>query len=154
VGGWWPLWWSGHWPGAAIRLPAQSGVRRPRAPASAVPALSCAQLRHASVGSTTISYNGYHDSIPLGDGHWSGEDGATVTLQSPCGIGDLNGDGAKDAVGVVALTTGGTGNFYTLVVWRNAGGEPVCAAVTDLGDRCRSHCCVDPCAMLIYERIL
>jgi hypothetical protein len=101
----------------------------------AVPALTCAQLRNAQVGSTTISYNGYHDSIPLGDGRWAGEDGATVLLQSPCGIGDLNGDGAKDAVGVVALSTGGTGNFYTLVVWRNAGGQPVCAAVADLGDR-------------------
>ncbi len=100
-----------------------------------VPALTCAQLRNAQVGSTTISYNGYHDSIPLGDGRWSGEDGATVLLRSPCGIGDLNGDGAKDAVGVVELSTGGTGHFHTLVVWRNAGGSPVCAAIADLGDR-------------------
>jgi hypothetical protein len=105
------------------------------APPPAGPALTCAQLKHAYVGSTTISYNGYHDSIPLGDGRWSGEDGATVTLQKPCGIGDLTGDGAKDAVGVVSLTTGGTGNFYTLVVWRNSAGEPECAAVADLGDR-------------------
>jgi hypothetical protein len=99
------------------------------------PDLTCAQLRNAKVGSTTISYNGYHDSIPLADGRWSGEDGATVLMESPCGIGDLNGDGAKDAVGAVALSTGGTGTFHTLVVWRNAGGQPVCAAVADLGDR-------------------
>src|SRR5205814_4649441 len=89
----------------------------------------------AYVGSTTISYNGYHDSIPLGGGVWSGEDGWTVTLQKPCGIGDLNGDGAKDAVGVVARTSGGTGDFYTLVVWRDANGQPECAAVTEIGDR-------------------
>jgi hypothetical protein len=104
-------------------------------PAPVVKALTCDQLRHASVGSQTVSYNGYHDSIPLGDGVWSGEDGATVTFQPQCGIGDLNGDGARDAVGVVALTTGGTGDFYTLVVWRNNGGEPECVAIADLGDR-------------------
>lgn len=103
--------------------------------AAAAPALTCGQLKHASVGSQTVSYNGYHDSIPLGDGVWSGEDGATVTLQPPCGIGDLDGDGAGDAVGVVALTTGGTGDFSTLVVWRDAGGEPDFVALADLGDR-------------------
>ena len=87
------------------------------------------------MGSTTISYNGYHDSIPLGDGRWSGEDGATVLLQPQCGIGDLNGDGAKDAVGVLALNSGGSGTFYSLVVWRNVNGQPVCAAIAELGDR-------------------
>lgn len=103
--------------------------------AAAAPALTCDQLKHASVGSQTVSYNGYHDSIPLGDGVWSGEDGATVTLQPQCGIGDLDGDGAQDAVGVVALTTGGTGDFTTLVVWRDAAGEPDFVALADLGDR-------------------
>jgi hypothetical protein len=103
--------------------------------APAVPALTCDQLKTAYVGSTTISYNGYHDSIPLGGGVWSGEDGWTVTLQKPCGIGDLNGDGARDAVGVVVRTNAGTGQFSTLVVWRNAGGQPECAAVTEIGDR-------------------
>jgi hypothetical protein len=121
-------------PSPAASSPAAQSARHTPAP-PAVPALTCAQLAYAAVGSATISYNGYHDSIPLGGGRWSGEDGATVTLQKPCGIGDLNGDGAKDAVGVVALTTGGTGTFYTLVVWRNAAGQPECAALADLGDR-------------------
>lgn len=98
-------------------------------------ALTCGQLKSALVGSTTISYNGYHDSIPLGDGVWSGEDGNTVTLQTPCGIGDLDGDGAKDAVGVVVLSSGGSGQFYSLVVWHNSKAKPVFTAVTDLGDR-------------------
>ena len=115
--------------GGVGAAPATSAARPP------VAALTCAQLRSAAVGSTTVSYNGYHDSIPLGDGHWSGEDGNTVDLQHPCGIGDLNGDGAADALGVVALTSGGTGTFFTLVAWRNAGGHPVCVAVADLGDR-------------------
>jgi hypothetical protein len=103
--------------------------------AAPVAALTCGELKTALVGSTTVSYNGYHDSIPLGGGVWSGEDGTTVTLDTPCGIGDLNGDGAKDAVGVVVATTGGTGEFYTLVVWRNSGGHPVFAALKDIDDR-------------------
>ena len=103
--------------------------------ATPVKPLTCNELKTASVGSTTVSYNGYHDSIPLGGGVWSGEDGTTVTLDTPCAIGDLNGDGAKDAVGVVYATMDGTGQFYTLVVWRNSGGHLVFAALKDLDDR-------------------
>lgn len=109
------------------------------APASVAPAipaaLTCSQIKFAQVGSATISYNGYHDSIPLGGGVWSGEDGNTVTLQTQCAIGDLDGDGAKDAVGVVTLSSGGTGTFYTLVVWRNVNHKPVFWALSDLDDR-------------------
>ncbi|HKD99099.1 MAG TPA: hypothetical protein VKB69_16085 [Micromonosporaceae bacterium] len=98
--------------------------------------LTCNQLKSAEVGSKTVSYNGYHDSIPLGGiGQWSGEDGNTVMLEPQCGIGDLDGEGGADAVGVVSLTSGGTGDFYTLVVWHNRKGKPVCVAVADLGDR-------------------
>lgn len=97
--------------------------------------LTCAQTKFAYVGSTTVSYNGYHDSIPLGGGLWSGEDGNTVTLETPCAIGDLDGDGAADALGVVSLTSGGTGDFYTLVFWHNKNAKPVFAALLDLGDR-------------------
>ncbi len=123
-------------PSAASSAPTQA----PSAPAThtapAVAPLKCSQLKSAEVGSKTVSYNGYHDSIPLGGlGLWSGEDGNTVTLEKPCGIGDLDGDGAADAVGVVSLTSGGTGDFYTLVVWHNDHGNPVCVAVADLGDR-------------------
>jgi hypothetical protein len=120
--------------GASTAPTAQPSASPPAKPA--VAALKCAQLKSAEVGSATVSYNGYHDGIPLGGlGLWSGEDGNTVTLESPCGIGDLDGDGAKDAVGVVSLTSGGTGDFYTLVVWHNKNAKPVCVAVTDLGDR-------------------
>jgi hypothetical protein len=107
-------------------------------PATSAPtpvALTCKDLRYAQVGSKTISYNGYHDSIPLGGGVWSGEDGTTVTLLKPCAIGDLNGDGVAEAVGAVVATSAGTGQFYTLVVWRNVGGKPVFTALADLSDR-------------------
>jgi len=97
--------------------------------------LTCAQLKGAQLGSPTLKYNGYNDSIPLGEGHWSGEDGAEVDLQPQCGVGDLTGDGAADLLGVVSLKTGGTGTFYTLVVWKNVGAQPVCQALYDLGDR-------------------
>jgi hypothetical protein len=106
-----------------------------KAVAPAVAPLTCAQLKTAAVGSTTIAYQGYHDSIPLSGGTWNGEDGNTVTLEEPCAIGDLDGDAAADAVGVVMLSSGGTGQFYTLAVWRNSHGSPVFTALADLDDR-------------------
>ncbi|WP_329015458.1 hypothetical protein OG271_08615 [Micromonospora rifamycinica] len=97
--------------------------------------LTCAHLAQARLGSSKVPYNGYPDYLPLAGGQWSGEDGATVTLQKPCGIGDLDGDGADDAVGAVAINSGGTGTFYTLAAWRNSGGTPAFRALADLGDR-------------------
>ena len=124
-------------PSAAAPTPTQApSTATTQSTVSAVAPLTCGKLKSAEVGSATVSYNGYHDGIPLGGlGLWSGEDGNTVTLGAPCGIGDLDGDGAPDAVGVVSLTSGGTGDFYTLVVWHDDHGNPVCVAVTDLGDR-------------------
>ncbi|MFB9545563.1 hypothetical protein [Micromonospora sagamiensis] len=112
--------------------PTPSPTKTPR---RKVRALTCGDLRDAQVGSSTVRYQGYPDHLPLHEGRWSGEDGATVLLQEPCAIGDLDGDGAADAVGAVMLETGGTGRFWSLVVWRNVGGEPRYVTVTDLGDR-------------------
>lgn len=133
-------------PSTAVTTPASTPTPTPTpkptpkpvvtTPPPAPTALKCGQLKSAYVGSKTISYNGYHDSIPLGGiGMWSGEDGNTVKLEPPCGIGDLNGDGVAEAVGAVMLDGGGTGRFWTLVVWRNSGGSPVCTALADLDDR-------------------
>jgi hypothetical protein len=120
-------------PSPATPSPTQTHTAAPPPPPKP---LTCGQLKSAEVGSKTVSYNGYHDGIPLGGlGQWSGEDGNTVILQPQCGIGDLDGDGGADAVGVVALTSGGSGDFYTLVVWHDSLGNPVCVAVADLGDR-------------------
>ncbi|MBO4162206.1 hypothetical protein [Micromonospora antibiotica] len=113
-------------PAAAPTTAAAAPVKAP---------LTCAHLAEARLGSSKTPYNGYPDYLPLAGGQWSGEDGATVTLQKPCGIGDLDGDGAEDAVGAVAIKTGGSGTFYTLAAWRNSGGLPVFRALTDLGDR-------------------
>lgn len=116
--------------------PTTAKVAAPTTAAAPVKApLTCAHLAEARIGSSKTPYNGYPDYLPLAGGQWSGEDGATVTLQKPCGIGDLDGDGAEDAVGAVAVNSGGSGTFYTLAAWRNSGGLPVFRALTDLGDR-------------------
>lgn len=99
------------------------------------PALTCKQLGGAQLGSAKVPFNGYPDYIPLLDGIWSGEDGATVELQKPCGIGDLDGDGAADAVGTVLLRTGGIGQFWSVVFWHNSAGKPAYRSLVDLGDR-------------------
>lgn len=116
--------------------PTTAKVAAPATAAAPVKApLTCAHLAEARIGSSKTPYNGYPDYLPLAGGQWSGEDGATVTLQKPCGIGDMDGDGAEDAVGAVAIKSGGSGTFYTLAAWRNSGGLPVFRALTDLGDR-------------------
>jgi len=123
-----PVTSTGTPPATPTAKPTATGTKK-------VAALTCAQLGAAHVGSTSVPYNGYSDYIPLLEGRWAGEDGATVELQKPCGIGDLTGDGAPDAVGAVMLNGGGTGRFWTLVVWRNAGGTPQFLTLADLGDR-------------------
>jgi hypothetical protein len=107
---------------------------RPPATRAPVKALTCTALKNAHLGSPSVKFNGYPDYIPLADGIWSGEDGASVELQK-CGIGDLDGDGARDGIASIMLNTGGTGRFFSLAVWRNVNGQPVFTALLDLGDR-------------------
>jgi hypothetical protein len=97
-------------------------------------ALTCNQVRNGKLGSPTVKYQGYADYLPLADGVWSGEDGNMVEVKL-CAIGDLNSDGAADALVAVELTPQGTGRFWSLAYWRNSGGSPVFAAVLDLDDR-------------------
>lgn len=121
--------------GAPATAPATATAKPTATATKKVAALTCAQLAGAHLGSASVHYNGYPDYIPLLEGRWAGEDGATVELQKPCGIGDLTDDGAADAVGAVMLSSGGTGHFWTLVVWRNSGGTPQFLTLADLGDR-------------------
>ncbi|MEH0969673.1 hypothetical protein V6U77_00835 [Micromonospora sp. CPCC 205546] len=97
--------------------------------------LTCLELRNSRVGSRKVRYREYAAPIRLADGRWSDRDGTTVQLQRPCAVGDLDGDGAGDAIGVVVLDGGGTGRFFTLAAWRNVRGEPDYQAQVDLGDR-------------------
>ncbi|MEV5763159.1 hypothetical protein AB0L34_01065 [Micromonospora sp. NPDC052213] len=97
--------------------------------------LTCLELRNTRIGSSRVRYRGYAAPIRLAAGRWSDRDGTTVELQRPCAIGNLDGDGAGDAIGVVMLDGGGTGRFFTLAAWRNVKGEPDYQAQVDLGDR-------------------
>ncbi|MFG3421954.1 hypothetical protein ACIBTZ_15815 [Micromonospora sp. NPDC049460] len=97
--------------------------------------LTCLELRNTRIGSSRVRYRGYAAPIRLAAGRWSDRDGTTVELQRPCAIGDLDGDGAGDAIGVIMLDGGGTGRFFTLAAWRNVKGEPDYQAQVDLGDR-------------------
>ena len=118
-------------PGATTANPKSTKAK----PKPAAKPLKCSQLDGAQVGSATVPFNGYPDYIPLTEGRWAGEDGAEVELQEPCAVGDLDGDGAADALRALKLTANGTGRFSFLVFWRNAGGSPVYRTLSDLGDR-------------------
>ena len=51
-------------------------------------------------------------------------------------FGDMNGDGAPDAVVLLAVNGGGSGTFHELAILLNRGGKPVYAATKrGLGDR-------------------
>ena len=50
-------------------------------------------------------------------------------------IGDLNGDGAEDAIVVLVSSGGGSGSFYTLEAVLNQDGKPKHVATAFLGDR-------------------
>jgi hypothetical protein len=105
-------------------------------PAPVAAPLTCGQLAGAHLGSAKAPFNGYPDYIPLLDGVWNGEDGATVELQKPCGIGDLDGDGAADGARAVLLRmTGGMGQFWSVAFWHDSAGKPAYRGVVDLGDR-------------------
>lgn len=119
---------------AVATTPAPAPATTPAPAKPAVPSLTCAQLKNATLGSATVKYNGYPDGIPLADGSWSGEDGNTVTL-TVCATGDLTGDGAVDGLAALKLDGGGTGKFYSIGAWRNVAGKPVFAALKDLDDR-------------------
>ncbi|MFF1511292.1 hypothetical protein [Streptomyces sp. NPDC058326] len=108
--------------------------KKPGKGASAA-ALSCDQLRNAELQGPSLRLpDAPEGGIAFTDGRWEG-DGVAVELQPQCGIGDVTGDPAADAVAAVKVTTGGTGRFYGLVTWRNDGGTPVPAAAASLGDR-------------------
>lgn len=95
--------------------------------------LTCAQLQDAELGNVEHPYNGHSTPIRLAGGTWAG-DGMVVRLQS-CAVGDLTGDDAADAVGVVLMDGGGTGKFWQLVFFGNIDARPHYVSTIDVGDR-------------------
>jgi hypothetical protein len=58
-----------------------------------------------------------------------------IRLSDHHAIGDLNGDGAKDAAVVLVSDPGGSGTFYDLAVLVSQNGSPKHVATEALGDR-------------------
>jgi hypothetical protein len=127
-------------PGLSVSPPAAtkpaakptSAAAKPTAPPAAP--LTCDQIKNATVGSPSKKFQGTYDGVPLADGLWNGEDGATIELKV-CGVGDMDHDGSVDAMAGLEFSTGGTGHFWSIAFWHNNGGAPVYTAVLDLDDR-------------------
>ncbi|MEU2235776.1 hypothetical protein ACH4A8_39170 [Streptomyces vietnamensis] len=117
--------------------PTTSTSKKPTQPGkdASAGALTCDQLRNAPLQTSSFRFPDAPDgTVAFTDGRWEG-DGVVIELQPQCGIGDMTGDPAEDAVAAVKVTTGGTGKFYGLVTWRNDSGSPVPVAAASLGDR-------------------
>lgn len=113
--------------GGASKKPGGSpdGVAKP---------LTCEMLRNSRLQSGSVELPFGTPGAVLTDGRWEG-DGFVIELQPQCAVGDVTGDEAQDAVGVVKMSSSGTGRFYALVTWRNDHGTAVPAATAELGDR-------------------
>lgn len=105
-------------------------------------------LRNAVYRLPDIAY--YHEIFPEieADGSFRLQDGVLelesaddpmlrlyLFLGEPVASGDLNGDGADDAVVVLGYNSGGTGTFYHLAAVLNRDGLPEAAGAYFIGDR-------------------
>lgn len=120
----------------AVEEPAgQAGVST-SAPGAPAQALSETQLKNAT-------YTGIYDqAVLLVDGQYNGQppaDGAAsapaLTFTGQYAFGDLNDDGAADAVTILAENSGGSGVFVYLAALFNQDGSPSSAGAVLLGDR-------------------
>lgn len=106
--------------------------------APAGPSLTLDQLKNAAYPISGFLPSG---SAALVNGHYAEQNaqlqGETdVDLTEPVAFGDINGDGAPDAlVRLIVQTTGTTGHFSLLFPVINQNGAPQVAASVYLGDR-------------------
>jgi hypothetical protein len=81
-----------------------------------------------------ISYNQW---VKLADGKYDSLDSHIFTriIDDKIALGDLNGDGKKEAAVIVSINGGGSGSFRELAIMKNENGIPVYSTSTILGDR-------------------
>ena len=77
--------------------------------------------------------NGVYERPPLNPGETSSV--YTTRLLEPAAFGDLNGDGAPDAIVGLGTQSGGTGHFVELAAVLNSDGSPQNVDTLPLGDR-------------------
>ena len=124
--------------------------------AGAVPPLTAALVANA----TYLSANLPGGKATLKDGGFEQSTGSGATqkvvsrIVGPIATGDLNGDGAADAVIILATNTGGTGTFIELHAVLNDGGKPQDAARADLGDRVfLKSLAIDPAGAIVVRML-
>ena len=84
-------------------------------------------------GEPFVLVNGRNEAVPTR----AADRKMSVAMADPMGFGDLNGDGAIDAVVVLVSDLGGSGSYVTLAAVLNDRGLADHAANADLGDRTR-----------------
>lgn len=100
-----------------------------------------AQIRNVDFRNFTysvLSLDGdSREKVTVRDGNYSRDDEDDRYYFGVTGIsyGDLNGDGAEEAVVGVVLNTGGTGNFTNGIIFTMRGGKPVVLTEFVGGDR-------------------
>ena len=91
-------------------------------------------LRNAAVVVQSLGGN----TIQLKDGVYeSRAEQKQVSLVDSLWRGDINGDGVSDAAGLLAVNSGGSGQFVELVVFLNTNGNLLPIPTLLLGDRVR-----------------
>ncbi len=112
-------------------------------PAPVMPTLTANQIESAQYtlpdfgGPFTFNANGAASTSSM-QGKANAAEPITLSanlLSDKTAFGDLNGDGAIDAVVPVVEQLGGSGSFYYLVAFLNDNGRPKEAATALLGDR-------------------
>jgi hypothetical protein len=102
---------------------------------SATPAgWSCDAVRDAQLGNATTPYQDIPE-VQFTDGVWSNEAGTKAEITT-CATGDIDGDGADDALAAITFTpVGENAEPWTLGLWQNANGQATFVTLLDLGDR-------------------
>jgi hypothetical protein len=123
---------------ASLLLPAcgffasQPAPALPLVPPLTLAALSNAEYHSADWGTFRLA-DGLFERAPQNPGESSSA--YTTRLLEPAAFGDLNSDGAPDAVVGLSTQNGGTGHFVELAAVLNHAGQPENVATRSLGDR-------------------